>query len=117
MKFAPLAIVISALVIGGAIIFSERGGASSATPTVINTSIVDGTQIIEINAKGGYSPRMTIAKANIPTVLTVKTQGTFDCSAALSIPALNYRTNLLPSGETKIEIPPQKAGTTLQGLC
>jgi hypothetical protein len=38
-------------------------------------------------------------------------------SSAVFIPSLNYRKNLQPSGVTEIEVPPQKAGTTLQGLC
>jgi plastocyanin domain-containing protein len=56
-----------------------------------NVSIVDGKQVIEILARGGYSPRKTVAKAGVPTILRVKTQNTYDCSSALVIPALNYR--------------------------
>ena len=82
-----------------------------------NIRIVDGKQIITVNAKGGYRPRMTIASAGMPTTLNVATSGTFDCSAAFTIPSLNYRTMLKPSGITEIEIPPQKAGTILRGLC
>ena len=47
----------------------------------------------------------------------MKTSGTFDCSSALVIPALGYRTNLPAQGVTDIEVPPQAAGTRLQGLC
>ncbi len=82
-----------------------------------NVSIVGGEQIIQIDAKGGYTPRYTVAKANTPTTLNVKTSGTFDCSSAISIPSLRYRANLPPSGITPIKIPPQSAGTTLQGIC
>lgn len=84
---------------------------------VNNVSIVDGKQIIEINAKGGYTPRTTTAKAGIPTVIKMTTNGSFDCSSAVSIPSLNYRKNLPQSGETFIDVPAQKAGTKLQGLC
>jgi len=82
-----------------------------------NVNIVDGKQVIEINAKGGYSPRITTAKAGIPTVIKMKTNGSFDCSSALVIPSLDYRNNLPLSGETLIDVPAQKAGTKLQGLC
>ena len=82
-----------------------------------NVSIVDGKQIISINAKGGYFPRMTIAKAGIPTVIKMNTRGTFDCSAALTIPNLSYRKVLPPSGETLIDVPPQQVGTSMRGLC
>ena len=79
--------------------------------------MVGGKQVIEINAKGGYSPTITSAKAQTPTVLKVKTQTPFDCSAALTIPGLNYRANLKPTGVAQIDIQPQKPGTTLQGIC
>lgn len=79
--------------------------------------VLDGKQVIEIKAKGGYSPRSTMAKANMPTVLKVKTMGTFDCSSALTIPSIGYQKYLPASGETLIEIPPQEAGSTLQGVC
>jgi plastocyanin domain-containing protein len=82
-----------------------------------NISIVDGKQIITIDAKGGYSPRVTTARADMPTIIKVATNGTFDCSSALTIPSLGYRTNLPPSGSTDVEVPPQKAGTTITGLC
>ncbi len=82
-----------------------------------NVSTANDKQIIEIDAKGGYSPRMSIAKANVPTILRVKTSSTFDCSSSLRIPALSYSKNLPPSGTTDIEIPAQAAGSTLKALC
>ncbi len=82
-----------------------------------NVSVVDGKQVIQIDAKGGYAPRNTVAKANMPTTLNVQTSGTFDCSSALVIPSIKYRANLPPSGVTPIEIPPQPAGSTLKGVC
>ena len=95
----------------------SRGGAETASPAHSNVSIVDGVQIIEIDAKGGYAPEETIAQANMPTMIAMNTRGTFDCSSALVIPSIGYRKNLPPSGETRIEVPPQKEGATLQGLC
>mgnify|MGYP001619339993 FL=1 len=82
-----------------------------------NVSMEDGKQIVEVMAKGGYLPRISLAKADTPTILKVNTKGTFDCSASLTIPRLNYYALLPPSDVTEIEIPPQKAGTTIQGLC
>ncbi len=82
-----------------------------------NVIMVDGKQVITINAKGGYFPRVTAAKADTPTVIKMNTQGTFDCSSAISIPSLGYRNNLPPSGETLIDVPPQKSGTVMRGLC
>ncbi len=118
MKSFIISMITASAIIGSALFFMS-GNETNLSPSVIasNVSVVEGTQIIEISAKGGYSPQLTIAQANIPTVIRVTTQGTFDCSSALTIPSLGYRTNLPPSGVTDIEIPPQTAGTTVQGLC
>ncbi len=113
MKYTIIAILVAALLIGGALFFGKK----PSTTSVNNVTIVEGNQIIEIGAKGGYSPQQTVAKADVPTILKVTTRGTFDCSAALTIPSLNYSTMLQPSGEVLIEVPPQKAGSTLQGIC
>ena len=111
MKATIISIVISITLVGSVLFFMNNKSSQN------NVSIVDGKQIIEISAKGGYSPKLTTAKAGLPTILKMKTQSTFDCSSSLFIPALNYRTNLIPSGTTDIEVSPQKSGTTLQGLC
>lgn len=77
----------------------------------------DGVQYINITAKGGYTPSYITAKANIKTVLRVKTSATFDCSSALVIPSLNYRSNLPPTAVTIIDIPPQEQNSVLRGSC
>ncbi len=117
----PVFISIGSAVIAGILIWASfsipqnSNGVGESDGS--NVTIVDGTQIIEITAKGGYFPRSTVAKADMPTILRVKTEGTFDCSSSISIPDLNYRANLEPSGVTKIEIPPQKSGTSFDGFC
>lgn len=116
MNAISISIIIGVMVIGGAIMLSR--GDTDAVPAVQNNvSIVDGVQIITIDAKGGYTPEESLAQANMPTVITMNTRGTFDCSSALVIPSIRYWKNLPPSGETRIEVPPQKEGTTLRGLC
>lgn len=113
-KSIVISIVISALVIGGAVWFAtSSGGTSSATVA----TIVDGKQLIDISAKGGYSPRVVTAKAGIPTVLRVKTNGTFDCSASLVIPKLSYQKFLQPTGTDEIAISAEQAQGTLNGVC
>jgi plastocyanin domain-containing protein len=82
-----------------------------------NVLIEDGKQIVEILAKGSYIPQRTAAKANIPTTIKIYTQATFDCTLALTIPSLGYRKMLPRTGETLIEIPAQKEGAELQGVC
>lgn len=90
---------------------------SSQTQTDNVTTAEDGKQIITITAKGGYFPRTTNAKANTETTLLIKTQSTFDCSSSLVIPSLNYKKLLPRSGGTAIDLPPQKPGTSIRGLC
>ena len=119
MKTTVISILITVALIGGAILLSNNSE-KSINETELglnNVNMVGDKQIITINAKGGYSPKITNAKADVSTIIKMKTRGTFDCSSALIIPSLNYRTNLSPSGETLIDVPPQKAGSVLQGLC
>src|SRR3989344_1720206 len=119
MKAGIISLIIAVVLLGGAVLLA--GGRSTQTPgpeeTASNISVVDGTQVIMLDAKGGYSPKVTMAHANMQTVIRIRTNGTFDCSSALTIPSIGYRTNLPPSGETDIAVAPQKVGTTLDGLC
>lgn len=118
---AGISIVCTIALIGGIFVFKKSydGSNTAGTASVAsdNIQMADGKQIITVKAKGGYSPRITNAKAGMPTILKVNTQGTFDCSSALTIPTLSYRKNLPPSGETIVEIPAQQAGTSMKGLC
>lgn len=82
-----------------------------------NVAYVEGEQHIAVTAKGGYYPGRTIADANVASKLLVYTDSTFDCSSALTIPALGYSNYLPANGVTEIAIPPQPSGSTLQGLC
>ncbi len=122
MKNSQILIAITILLAGGFIwlavnLNNINSGVASDPKNTSNITIENGKQVISISAKGGYVPKNTNAKANTPTVLKVNTQGTFDCSASLVIPDLNYKKFLPPSGETFIDIPPQKPGTNLRGIC
>lgn len=112
MKTA-ISILIAGALIGGAIMFASSDGTASTD----NVLVVDGKQIVEVTAKGRYSPSLTVAKAGVPTILRVKTMGTYDCTAALRVPSLGYEKMLPPSGTTDIELPAQEAGATVQGVC
>ncbi len=114
-----VAIIIAGVIIGGAIMLTRSSGTSSTeqeTGSVQNVSVVDGKQIIEIKAKGGYTPKVSIAKANIPTILRFDTNGTFDCSSSVRIPSMNITKVLPQSGTTDIDLGTAKLGT-LQGTC
>ena len=108
MKSTIIAVCIGITLVGGAFALSKKSGSTSTVPSENNVSVVDGKQIVTIGAKGGFSPQLTTAKADMPTILRVKTQGTFDCSSTLNIPSLSYQENLPPTGTTDIEIPPQR---------
>ena len=116
-------IIISiAIVVSIGIIFIGGSRAKNNTETkstdqTQNVEIRDGVQYVMINARGGYSPRLSSAKAGIPTKLIVKTNGTYDCSSALVIRSLGYQKMLPQTGETEIDIGIPKAGVPFQGLC
>ena len=95
---------------------SSDASDSRASGSADNVSIVDGVQVIEIQARGGYSPRKSVAQAGIPTVIRFNTAGTFDCSASVRIPSLDVSRVLPQSGATDIEIGVQ-ATSTLEGTC
>lgn len=112
------AIFVCAFLLGIGILFlGTSGGIEKEIAGNSNVRIENGAQVVAVTAKGGYAPSNSVAKANTETVLQVTTRGTFDCSSALVIPSIGYRTNLPPSGVTNIAIPPQKSGTVLQGTC
>jgi plastocyanin domain-containing protein len=118
-KIIAISILVTAILIAGTIMLVSRDKDSNGTisQTANNVSVADGKQIITIDAKGGYSPRVTTAKAGVPTIIKVNTHGTFDCSSSLIIPSLGYRKNLPPSGDTLIDVHTQQAGTSIRGLC
>lgn len=113
-------IITVGLVIGIGIIFIANS--PNNTDTELNQGgqnieIKDGIQYVTINAKGGYSPRVSNAQANIPTKLIIKTNGTYDCSLALVIRSIGYQKMLSQTGEEIIDAGTFKAGESLQGTC
>lgn len=113
-------IITLALVVGIGIMFL-RGSKNSTTTTSTqagkNVEIKDGIQYVTVNAKGGYSPKVSAAKAGIPTKLIVKTTGTYDCSASLVIRSIGYQKILSQTGEEVIDLGVPKAEQPLQGVC
>lgn len=80
-------------------------------------NIEGGIQNIYVEARNGYNPNLVEAKAGVESQLVLVTNNTYDCSAAIIIPELDYQAFLPPSGETIIKIPPQAAGSEIQGAC
>lgn len=110
-----ISILFTGLIIVGAIYFSGKS-TNSGEKIVDNSTIIDGKQIIEIKAKGGYIPIHSRSKAGIPTILRVDTNGTFDCSSNIRIPSMNISQNLPLTGTTDIDIGVQEVGI-FQGTC
>jgi plastocyanin domain-containing protein len=118
MKATTISIIVAVVLIGGAFMFAKNGNNKgvSQVANANNVSIVDGKQIVEIHAKGGYQPQSSVAKAGIPTIIRFDTDGTFDCSSTIRIPSMNISKSLPQSGTTDIDIgSPQVA--TLNGTC
>lgn len=115
-----VAIVLAVVMLGAVVLLTNANATAQKTVpetgSIQNVSIVDGTQIIEISAKAGYTPRVSLAKANIPTILRFNTKGTFDCSSSIRIPSMNITQVLPNSGSTEIDIGNPKPGI-LQGTC
>lgn len=97
--------------------FRENPSTSNTATPGATPEIIEGKQILNLTAKGGYSPQIIEAKADIPTLLKVQTKSTFDCSAALVISDLKVNEILPPTGTKEIEIPAQKSGTVIDGTC
>ncbi len=116
MKATIISIILTIILIGGALMLTKSGDGNASTTEANNVSIIDGKQVIEINTRGGYQPRKSVAKAGIPTIIRFNTKGTFDCSSAVRIPSMNISKNLPQTGSTDIDIGNSKLGI-LQGSC
>lgn len=113
-----LLIILVGIAISSLIFFFNFGNQkeSKGLPPLGNVFIQAGKQTVEITAKGGFTPSASIAKAGVPTVLHITTEGTYDCSSVVSIPELGIRQNLPASGATTIDIGTRPVGV-LNGTC
>ena len=95
----------------------EVGGTTNTSSSEqANNVSIEEKQIVTINVLGGYNPRVSNAKAGIPTVLRFKTNGSFGCASSIYLPSINYRTNLPLSENTDISLGTQQAGV-FRGMC
>lgn len=116
MKPTLIALIGAGILIGGSILFTRNTPGARDVPPANNVTIVDGQQIIDIRAKGGFTPRTSTAKAGIPTVLRFHTSGTFDCSSFIRIPSMGISKNLPSTGTIDIAVATPQVGP-LQGMC
>lgn len=118
-KLTIIATVV-AVVLVGVVLFGGRGsggGDTGGVAAVGSAVMEDGVQVVDITARAGYSPRVTKAKAGVPTVIRMNTNGTYDCSMALAIPDLDYQSYLKPTGVEEIQVTAEKAQGILRGMC
>ncbi len=116
MKTITISVIIAVALIVGSLVLAKSNNEPSSVVGVNNVTVVNGTQIIEITARGGYQPRRSVAKVGIPTILRFSTNGTFDCSSSVRIPSLNISKLLPQKGLTDIDIGSGQVGT-LKGSC
>ncbi len=74
-------------------------------------------QVIDIIAKGGYSPLYVEAMSGVQTEIRVSTNSTYDCSSSLIIPELGYQKTLKPTGTEIISLSIAQAQGTIEGMC
>ena len=120
-KNIVLSVAIGLLFIGGAFYLTpEKQTDSVSVSTTVsgnNVEIKDGVQYVTINAKGGYSPKLSTIKPDMPTKLIVKTNGTYDCSSSLAIRSIGFQKILPATGEEIIDVGILAAGEKVQGVC
>ncbi len=117
MKVLSISLAVALVIILGAVVFTmEKGGDMREASRENNVHMEGATQIIEIDAKGGYVPRQSIAKAGVPTVIRFNTTATFDCSASVRIPSMDISKTLPQTGTTDIDIGTHEVGP-LEGSC
>jgi len=117
MKSTIISTIIAVALIGGAYVFSTGALSSDQVGSTENVTIENGKQIITITVNGGYQPRLTDAKAGIPSVIRMVTTNTFSCAMGLKIPSLGFGQYLPPASTTDIPIPVEKAVKTIKGVC
>lgn len=120
MNATTISILFAGLIIAGSVFLT---GASSSPPipgdspeNIQNVSIVDGKQIIDVTVRGGYTPKKSIAKAGVPTIVRFNTSSTYDCSASIRIPSLGISKFLPATGATDIDVGTPQV-STLRGTC
>jgi len=93
-------------------------GTTGATETTSGPTDPATKQIVEVTANSrGYSPKKIEAKAGIPTILIIKSEGAYGCERAFNIPDLNISEILPENGQTEFDLGTQAKGTKLLGVC
>ncbi len=116
-KKVSIILAIGILIAMIIIVFGNSSIFAKKEKNLEDIKIENGIQYVTISARGGYFPRISEAQGGIPTKLVVKTENTYDCSSALVIKSLNYRSILPQNGATEIDLGTPKSGDAFQGTC
>jgi plastocyanin domain-containing protein len=116
--YSIFAVGVGAIIILGAMVLREKSIDTQVIPTQVtkNVTMEGEKQIVMIDAKGGYLPEVSVAKAGVPTMVRFNTTGTYDCSASVRIPSRDISEVLPQSGTTDIDVGVQQVGP-LEGSC
>ena len=98
------------------IVSTNQGSSTVRSTSGDNVVTKDGKQIIDIDVKGGYWPRKTVAKAGIPTIIRFKTNNTFDCSIAVRLPSKGVSKMLSQTGSSDMDLGTSTVGQ-FYGTC
>ena len=96
-------------------LFPSNDG-SAAVAQASQSSIADGEVVLYVQNEG-YFPRTLNAPAGKDFTLNLVTDQTYSCSRDFVIPALDFYELLPDTGTVKVDIPAQKAGSTLFFTC
>lgn len=116
-KTALTIILVAVVIVIGMMVFRTPNNTGGEIKNVQNVEVRDGIQYVTINAKGGYIPRQSVAKADIPTKLIVKTNNTYDCSLSLVVKQAGFQKILPRTGEEIIDLGIKKGGESVRGVC
>jgi sulfite exporter TauE/SafE len=95
----------------GRILAAITRGDDTPSETPVAAQMQDNIQVVTIAARGnGYAPRYVRVQSGLPIRLRLVTNQNYSCSNSFVIPSLGVRRMLPNSGETLIDLPPQKAG-------
>lgn len=107
------------VIIMGFNLFLGSSGSENSSPNdePVVTTGEDGRQVVDIWAKGGYSPTRVSATGGQETILRFTTSNTYDCSAAMTIPSLGVSEFLEPTATKDIVVPADKATGNMLITC
>lgn len=117
--------IVTVLLVGGIVtgVKLYKGDNTSSNAWTVSTApssnvvVVNGKQQITITAGQGYSPKMTVAKAGMPTEIKIQGRNAYGCESAVRIPELSYSKNLDPKWSDIVQLPEQKAWDVVNGTC